>query len=83
MAGLDSLGAAILTPRDDWSRGGIVTARFPGHDGEAVATQLNAAGVIVSPRFGSTRFSTHLFNHADDVDRALAVLEAVLSRSST
>jgi cysteine desulfurase/selenocysteine lyase len=82
-AGLDRLGATILTPRDDWSRGGIVTARFPGHDGETVATQLNAAGVIVSPRFGSTRFSTHLFNRADDIDKALAVLEAVLSRSST
>jgi selenocysteine lyase/cysteine desulfurase len=79
MAGLDRLGATILTPREDAMRAGIVTARFPGHDGEAVAGRLNAAGVIVSPRFGATRFSTHLFNHAGDVDRALAVLEEVLS----
>lgn len=81
MAGLDALGATILTPRDDASRAGIVTARFPGRDGEAVAARLNAAGVIVSPRFGSTRFSTHHFNRAADVDRALATLEQVLAAS--
>jgi selenocysteine lyase/cysteine desulfurase len=81
IAGLDELGATILTPRDDESRGGIVTARFSGHDGEAVAAALNAAGVIVSPRFGSTRFSTHLFNRAADVDQALATLEQILTRS--
>jgi cysteine desulfurase / selenocysteine lyase len=79
IAGLDNLGAMILTPRDVHSRAGIVTARFPGRDGEEVATRLNEAGVIVSPRFGSTRFSTHLFNHAADVDHALSVLERVLN----
>ncbi len=78
MAGLDALGATILTPRQTESRAGIVTARFPGRDSEAVAAQLNEAGVIVSPRFGSTRFSTHCFNNVDDIDRALTVLERVL-----
>jgi selenocysteine lyase/cysteine desulfurase len=77
--GLDRLGATILTPRADDARAGIVTARFPGHDGEAVAGRLNDVGVIVSPRFGSTRFSTHVFNQADDVERALATVERVLS----
>jgi selenocysteine lyase/cysteine desulfurase len=77
--GLEHLDATILTPRDDPSRAGIVTARFPGRDGEAVAARLNAAGVIVSPRFGSTRFSTHLFNHAADVDQALEVVERILA----
>jgi selenocysteine lyase/cysteine desulfurase len=81
MEGLDRLGATILTPRDDGSRAGIVTARFPGHNGEAVAARLNAAGVIVSPRFGSTRFSTHVFNHASDVDNALNVLKDILASS--
>jgi selenocysteine lyase/cysteine desulfurase len=80
MEGLDRLGATILTPRDAAARAGIVTARFPGRDGEAVAAQLNAAGVIVSPRFGSTRFSTHIFNRVSDVDCALDVLERVLAR---
>ena len=76
--GLDRLGATVLTPRDDLHRGGIVTARYPGRDGEAVAAQLNDAGVIVSPRFGATRFSLHYFNDEEDVDRALDTLAQIL-----
>jgi selenocysteine lyase/cysteine desulfurase len=76
--GLDSLGATVLTPRDDAHRGGIVTARYPGRDGEEVAGRLNGAGVIVSPRFGATRFSLHFFNDESDVDRALDTLARIL-----
>lgn len=77
--GLDELGAEVLTPREDDRRIGIVTARFPGEDGEAVAARLNERGIVVSPRFGSTRFSAHVFNDEGDVDRALEVLAAVLA----
>jgi selenocysteine lyase/cysteine desulfurase len=77
-AGLEELGAEILTPAADDRRIGIVTARFPGRDGEAVAASLNDRGVVVSPRFGSTRYSVHAFNDEDDVDRALDVTAAVL-----
>jgi selenocysteine lyase/cysteine desulfurase len=76
--GLTRLGATVLTPRDDAHRGGIVTARYPGRDGEEVAAELNAAGVIVSPRFGATRFSLHYFNDEEDVDRALETLGRIL-----
>jgi len=76
--GLESLGAQVLTPRDDAHRGGIVTARYPGRDGEQVAALLNDAGVIVSPRFGATRFSLHFFNDESDVDRALETVERIL-----
>ena len=76
--GLRSLGATVLTPQDDAHRGGIVTARYPGRDGEEVAGQLNDAGVIVSPRFGATRFSFHYFNDERDVDAALHVLATLL-----
>jgi cysteine desulfurase / selenocysteine lyase len=77
--GLERLDAEILTPREDDRRIGIVTARFPGKDGEAVAARLNERGIVVSPRFGSTRFSTHVFNDEADVDRALEVTAAVLA----
>jgi cysteine desulfurase / selenocysteine lyase len=80
MSGLDGLGAELLTPRDPASRAGTLSARFPGHEGEAVAAALNRAGVIVSPRFGATRFATHAFNSSEDVDRALGVLETILRR---
>jgi selenocysteine lyase/cysteine desulfurase len=77
-AGLAERGAKLLTPSDPRRRAGTVTARFPGHDGEAVAGELTRRGVIVSPRVGSTRFSMHFYNNSDDVDRALAVLDEVL-----
>lgn len=76
--GLAERGAKLLTPSDPRRRAGTVTARFPGHDGEAIASELTRRGVIVSPRVGSTRFSMHFYNNADDVDRALAVLDEVL-----
>ncbi|MDQ7794949.1 MAG: aminotransferase class V-fold PLP-dependent enzyme [bacterium] len=76
--GLERLGAEILTPAEDDRRSGIVTARFPGCNGEAVAADLNRRRVIVSPRFGSTRFSPHVFNDETDVERALAAVRTVL-----
>ncbi len=76
--GLRALGATVLTPDDDAHRGGIVTARYPGQDGEEVAGRLNDAGIIVSPRFGATRFSLHYFNDERDVDAALHVLATLL-----
>lgn len=78
--GLEELGAEVVTPADDAQRSGIVTARFPGRDGEQIAAWLNGSDVIVSPRFGSTRFSPHFFNTSDDVTLALEVLERVLER---
>ena len=72
--GLERLGGTVLTSRDDEHRGGIVFARFP----EDVSGRLNDAGVIVSPRFGGTRFSLHFFNDESDVDRALDTLARML-----
>ena len=77
--GLEHLGAEVITPREDERRSGIVTARFPERDGEQVAAWMNQSGVIVSPRFGSTRFSIHFFNSSDDVSFALDTLERVLA----
>lgn len=78
--GLEELGAEIVTPAEDDRRSGIVTARFPGRDGEQIAGWLNGSDVIVSPRFGATRFSPHFFNTSDDMAIALEVLERVLER---
>jgi selenocysteine lyase/cysteine desulfurase len=78
--GLDELGAEVLSPRENEHRTGIVTARFPGLDGEEVAGWLNRSGVIVSPRFGSTRLSVHFYNIAEDVALALRTVSRVLQR---
>lgn len=73
MRGLSDLGAQLLTPVEDSRRAGTVTARFPGKDNEALAVELTRRGVIVSPRVGSTRYSAHFYNTADDIDTALNV----------
>jgi selenocysteine lyase/cysteine desulfurase len=75
--GLERLGADVLTPAEDDRRAGIVIARFPGHEGAALAGALADAGVIVSPRLGAVRFSLHHFNDSSDVERALAALAAI------
>lgn len=76
--GLESLGADVLTPREDDHRAGIVIARFPGREGAEVAAALTEAGVIVSPRLGAVRFSCHHFNDTGDVERALAALAGIV-----
>lgn len=79
MEQLDSLGAQVLSPREDERRTGTVFARFPGRDGEQVAAELNRRGVIVSPRFGGTRFACHYFNTEADIDKAIAILGDILA----
>lgn len=76
--GLERLGAEVLTPVEDDRRAGIVIARFPGREGPDVAARLAEAGVIVSPRLGAVRFSLHVFNDSNDVERALGALEDIL-----
>jgi cysteine desulfurase / selenocysteine lyase len=76
--GLSHRGARLLTPRDPDRRAGTVTARFPDHDGEAIAAALTQRGVIVSPRVGSARFSMHFYNSSEDIEHALATLDEVL-----
>jgi selenocysteine lyase/cysteine desulfurase len=78
IAGLDELGAEVISPRCSSERSSTVMARFPGKDGEKVAAELNRRGVIVSPRFGATRFSPHFFNTLGDIDQALETLKAIL-----
>ena len=78
--GLEELGAQLLSAREDEHRTGIVTARFPGLDGEEVAAWVNHSGVTVSPRFGSTRLSVHFYNTEEDIAVALRTIRAVLER---
>jgi cysteine desulfurase/selenocysteine lyase len=80
--GLVRLGAEVVSPYEPTARGSAVTARFPGRGGEAVAAQLNARGVIVSPRVGTTRFAPHFYNNSQDIDQALTILERILASTT-
>lgn len=52
--------------------GPVVSATVP--DPSAAVAALRDAGVRAAVRRGRVRFGFHLYNHADDVDRTLAVL---------
>lgn len=78
---LEKIGATILSPREAHKRTGTVLTRFPGFDGEKVASELNRKNVIVSPRFNGTRFSCHFFNNEQDVDKAMVVLKSILNKT--
>jgi len=79
-AGLAALGAQVLTPLDCSQRAGIITARFPGHDGPEVVQALDALNVIVIPRLGGVRFTPHFFNNGADIDTALASVARIIGR---
>ncbi|WP_027944123.1 aminotransferase class V-fold PLP-dependent enzyme [Amycolatopsis taiwanensis] len=76
--GLRELGADLLSPEKPSEGSGIVTVRFPGHDADRITAQLNARGVVVSPRLQATRFSVHHHTNGEEVAHALQVAREVL-----
>ena len=72
IAGLDELGATVITPRDPVHRGPLVCVR--SRDVEALVAALAAERVVCSSRDGSLRVAPHLYNVEDDIDRLLACL---------
>jgi cysteine desulfurase/selenocysteine lyase len=79
--GLASLGAQFVSPSVDNLHSSIVTVRFPGHDHVQLARRLFDERVVVSPRMGALRIAPHLYNTADDIDRALEALAGVLAEA--
>lgn len=81
IAGLRSLGLAIVTDFARAHRAGIVTfsAGSPQQN-VALMERLAAQGILVSVRYtsgvGGVRVSCHFFNTRDDLDRLLAALRA-------
>ena len=76
--GLRALGAEILGPMKPDERSATVAARFPGKDSAEFAKTLKEADVIASLRRDFIRFSPHLYNSADDIDRGLKAMEVAL-----
>ena len=76
--GLEDRNAQIVSPRNDDERSSIVAARFPGHDAADVARALGRENVVVSLRKDFIRFSPHLYNDADDVQKALQALDRII-----
>ena len=76
--GLQDLGAIILGPKDSNNRSAIVAARFPNKDSADFASTLEKANVIASLRRDFIRFSPHLYNSIQDIDKGLEAIKAVI-----
>jgi kynureninase len=79
--GAQARGYTVNTPLDDRERGGTVTIDAPG--GSATADELIRRNVIVDYRPGAgIRIAPHFYNTEEEIDHALATLEAIVEGSS-
>jgi selenocysteine lyase/cysteine desulfurase len=79
IAGLDTLGLEVITPRARGNRSGIVTFSVGNADANVhLMNQLLAAKILVSVRYtanvGGIRVSCHFYNSEEDIDALLAEL---------
>jgi selenocysteine lyase/cysteine desulfurase len=72
IAGIDELGATVVTPRDEERRGALVC--ISSTDAPQLVRRLADARIIASERDGNLRISPHAYND-DDIDAVLATLQ--------
>ncbi len=72
IAGLDELGAVVVTPREPERRGPLVCVRST--DVRTLVDTLAAARIVCSERDSNLRIALHLYNVDEDVDTVLATL---------
>jgi selenocysteine lyase/cysteine desulfurase len=72
LAGLDALGATVVTPRDPLRRGPLVCVR--ARDVAGLVEALAADRIVVSSREDKLRVALHLYNVDEDVDTLLDAL---------
>jgi len=74
--GLHERGMAVLSPRAEAERSGIVTFRYTEgqHDYTEEVVRLREKGIIVSARGGGIRVSPHLYNTEEEIDTLLEAL---------
>lgn len=76
--GLYDLGAEVLGPTNPADRSATVAARFPGKDSADFTKTLKQADVIASLRRDFIRFSPHLYNSTEDIERGLQAIKSSL-----
>jgi selenocysteine lyase/cysteine desulfurase len=69
LAGLDELGARVVTPRAPEQRGALVCVA--SSDVDRLVAELAAGGVVTSSRDANLRISAHCYNTAEDVGTVL------------
>ncbi len=69
LAGLDELGARVVTPRDPEQRGALLC--IASTDADALVAALARDGVVTSARDGNLRLSAHCYNTSEDAGSVL------------
>jgi selenocysteine lyase/cysteine desulfurase len=72
LAGLDELGAMVVTPRGEGEHGPLVCVAST--DAAALVEALRLDRIVTSERDSNLRISLHLYNADEDVERILAAL---------
>jgi selenocysteine lyase/cysteine desulfurase len=72
IAGLEELGAAVVTPADPARRGPLVCARST--DAPALVASLAGESIVCSLRDSNLRVAAHFYNTDDDIDTLLEAL---------
>ena len=75
--GLAAAGYRLASPRGPGEMSGIVSLAHPRRNAEEVAAAAARQGVVVSARAGRVRLSPHVYNSAEDIERAVAVLSSL------
>lgn len=75
-------GAQLVSPESEDERTSIVSARFPGFDSRQIVRRLGEANIVVSPRRDVVRFSIHLYNTEEDLQRVWDRLRDILGASA-
>ena len=72
IAGLEELGATVVTPADPARRGPLVCVRST--DAAALVASLAEERITCSLRDDNLRIAAHFYNTDDDIDTVLAAL---------
>ena len=76
--GLQARGAEITSPLESEDRSAIVMAYFEHNDPDEMINILNQNQVFVSCRGKSIRFSPHIYNTSENIDKALAAIDTCI-----
>ena len=76
--GLQARGAEITSPLGGEEQSAIVMAYFEHNDPDEMIDSLNQDQVFVSCRGKSIRFSPHIYNTSENIDKALAAIDTCI-----
>jgi selenocysteine lyase/cysteine desulfurase len=72
--GLSGRGMTVKSPSDPSQTSGIVAFTHPTQSNEVVLDRLKEANVIAVVRQGNLRFSPHVYNTEEEIERALSAV---------